>query len=480
MKKIHLLLFTIIAAITAFTACDDNTDMIGESVVPDNDTITISTATYYATTKSTVAKDSILANAEQVYLGRFTDPETKTVFSSDFITQLNCVEDYGFPDEGVIGDSTLKVELRLFYNSFFGDSLNTMKCEVYELDRTLEEGTPYYTNIDPTEFYDQNKKAIGTATFSAFDQTIPDSVKLNDSYTPSITIPLPNEIGKRFIRKYFEKDTEGNHIGKEYFSNAEEFINNVFKGIYVKTTHGDGTLMYISMVRLNAYFDYYIYSNRGVRDSLVTGIATFSSTQEVLQVNKFQNKPGNNNTASTFEEFIANDDKCTYLKTPAGVFTEVELPITEIVENSDTLNSVKIAFTRYNQPNAIYPIPQNVLMVRKADMYDFFLNNKITDNKTSYISTFNVASNQYIFNNISRLITHCYNERKEQLGKDPEWENKNKDWNKVVLIPVRTTNDNMGNSISINHNLEITSVKLKGGTNDKIPVQVVTSKFSNE
>lgn len=480
MKRTILFLSAIITLIV-FAACDDNTDTIGSSVIPESDTISIITKTFEATTKSVVAKDSILANTNRVYLGRYTDPESNTITTSDFVAQFNCVENYGFPSN-VAGDSVVKIELKLFYSSFYGDSLNTMQCEVYELDNTLLEGVPYYTNINPEEFYDTAKEPLAKQTYCAVDITIPDSVKLNDDYTPSVTIPLPKNLGNRFIKKYLEVDEKGDSIGKLNFANSEEFINNVFKGVYVKSTQGDGTVINISMARLNVYFQFYTTGTSGKLDSLVSGIATFSSTREVLQVNKFSNIVAEGHPNNSFEEFIDQQTDYTYLKTPAGVFTEVTLPIKEIAESCDTLNAVKIVFTRYNDKseyNKPYSIPYNLLMVRKADMYSFFLKNKVSDKNTSYISSYNSSSNEYAFNNIAKLIKHCSNEYMQGIEADAAWEEKNPDWNKVMLIPVSTSTDNMGNVISVTHNLGLTNTKLRGGSKDKIKVSVVTSKFED-
>lgn len=473
MKKFPFYLLTIFS-LFAFAGCDDETAGIGSSIVPDNDKITVDTLTLYAKSRSILANDSILANTSNVYLGRYTDPETGTIFSSDFITQFNCVENYGFPSEGVVGDTTTSVELKLFYNTYFGDSLNTMQCEVYELDRTLQEGKPYYTNIDPSEFVNEGKAPIAVKTYCALDYTVPDSIRLSDDYTRNVTITLPNSIGKQFLKKYYETDANGDSIGKINFSNSEEFINNIFKGLYVKSTQGDGTVLYITMARLNVSFDYYIKSSSGAKDSIVTGIATFSSTKEVLQVNKFNN--------SNVQKLV-DDNSCTYLKTPAGIFTEVELPINEIIEKTDTLNSAKIVFKRYNQESIAdfsYSIPGTLLMVRKKDMYDFFLKNKLFDNITSYSASFTTASNQYTFSNIARLINYCADEYIKGTATDPKWEENNPDWNKVVLIPVtQTTDNNLGNTVSVSHNHGMTSTRLRGG-DDPIAISIVTSRFNNE
>ena len=463
MKKISILLLSILSILT-FTRCDDETATIGGSIVSSNDTITYNIKTLYAKSRSILADDSILANTNKVYLGRFTDPETNTVFTSDFIAQFNCVEDYGFPNHGVVGNRAVSIELKLFFNSYFGDSLNTMKCEVYELDRTLEEGKPYYTNISPDEFIDAGKEPIASKSYCAIDNTVPDSMLLDENYTRNITIKLPQELGDRFIDKYYEINESGDSVGKSYFANSENFINNVFKGVYVKTTQGDGTVMYITMARLNVTFDYLVEGKSGKLDSIVRGISTFSSTSEVLQVNKFKN--------SNLKDFIADNNDCTYLRTPAGVFTEIELPIEEITADGDTLNSVDITFTRYNEKSDKlfdYTPPSTLLMVRKSEMHKFFLKNKINDNKTSYIATFDSYNNEYKFSNISRLINYC-NANKES----------DSDWNKVVLIPVSLTKDSNGSTVAISHNLSMTSARLRGGEKDLVPIKIITSKFNDE
>lgn len=472
MKHILFILTTIIS-IVLFTGCDDNTTILGTSIVPEGDAIEIDTMTFYAKSRSILANDSILANTNRVYLGKHTDPETGAVFTSDFMAQFNCVENYGFPADGVIGDSAYKIELKLFYNSYFGDSLNNMKCEVFELNKALEEGVPYYTNINPEEFYDTQSEAIAEKTYCAIDYEIADSIKYGENYTPSITIELPRELGNRFIQKYYETNANGDSIGKEYFANSENFISNILKGLYVKTTQGDGTVIYVNMARINLHFQHYITGASGQKDSIVTAIATFSSTKEVLQVNKFDN--GN------LQPLIDNNS-CTYLKTPAGIFTEVELPIVDIAEGTDTLNLARITFTRYNEKNDYqykYSVPLGLLMVRKSEMYNFFLKNKSFDKITSFYSPFNSTYNRYVFNNISQLINYCYAEYEKNIAIDPDWESKNPDWNKVVLIPVTTTTDSNGNIVGLTHDLKMSSIRLKGG-NEQIAIKIVTSHFKEE
>lgn len=469
MKRIFSCFLLAIATLLTFTQCDDNTGSIGGSLVPENDIITAETKTFYATSNTIMANDSILANTSDVYLGMYTDEESGTVFSSSFVTQFGCTEDFEFPMEGVVDDSASYTKLRLYFNEYYGDSLNAMRCEVYELDNTLQEGVPYYTNFDPEELYDVEKKPLAAKTFNVIDYNVHDTILNSDNYARHIEIALPNSIGNRFISKFYEKDAEGNIIGKKYFANSEVFINDIFKGIYVKCVQGDGTILKIYRARIDVGFKRLIKSSSGAMDSIQALSAPFYSGKEVLQTNKFDNndlKP------------LLDEKEYTYIKTPAGLFTEVKLPICELVENCDTINSAKMVFTRYNEEGgSMNSAHGTLLMVRKADMYKFFLKNKLSDGETSYLTSFVNSSNEYVFSNIANLFKHCYKEYTEGVQKDSDWEAKNPDWDKVVLIPVTTTEDSNGSVVKILHDISISSMRLRGGTEYEIPIEVVTSKF---
>lgn len=469
MKRIFSCFLLAIATLLTFTQCDDNTGSIGGSLVPENDIITAETKTFYATSNTIMANDSILANTSDVYLGMYTDEESGTVFSSSFVTQFGCTEDFEFPMEGVVDDSASYTKLRLYFNEYYGDSLNAMRCEVYELDNTLQEGVPYYTNFDPEELYDVEKKPLAAKTFNVIDYNVHDTILNSDNYARHIEIALPNSIGNRFISKFYEKDAEGNIIGKKYFANSEVFINDIFKGIYVKCVQGDGTILKIYRARIDVGFKRLIKSSSGAMDSIQALSAPFYSGKEVLQTNKFDNndlKP------------LLDEKEYTYIKTPAGLFTEVKLPICELVENCDTINSAKMVFTRYNEEGgSMNSAHGTLLMVRKADMYKFFLKNKLNDGETSYLTSFVNSNNEYVFSNIANLFKHCYREYTEGVQNDSDWEAKNPDWDKVVLIPVTTTEDSNGSVVKILHDISISSMRLRGGTEYEIPIEVVTSKF---
>ena len=448
-------------------SCDDSTTGIGDSTIAAGDSIPAGAAVYKAHTRSILA-DSVYARTSTAYLGKYTDPQFGE-FTADFIAQFNCTDDYEFPEtvQEVTG-----LQLRLFYETYFGDSLNAMRLQVDTLSKVIPEKElkTFYTSVDPTQYFDANSKPVARKAFAARGAATKDSTIYSyDQYTGETTtdtyywqdIKLPTALGQHMYDKYKES--------KNNYKDAEQFIKNVLKGFYVHCTHGDGTILYINDLQLRLNFTFLTESSSGKVDSLVNGATVFAATKEVIQANRFQN-------SDRLKELAAETEH-TYLKTPAGIFTEVTLPVEEIAEMHmrDTLNAVSITFTRYNEKTSSkYPmgIPQTLLMVRKRDMYHFFEKNETFDGLTSFVASYTSSgdeANKYSFPNIASLITACINEKKQ--GKHDE------DWNKVVLIPVKAEMDSNNNIIGVKSNLDMESACLIGGEKDPIKIQVLYTTF---
>ncbi len=154
-----------ISLLTAFTACDDNTDTIGQSLADATAGVDIQTATFNVMSQS-LQVDSVLSRNIYGYLGRVKDPETGAYITSDFMAQFNCLEGFEFPeldslvtyDENgysVFGNNgTIQADsckMYLFINNVWGDSTQTMKMSAYEMAKPMNEVRLYYSNLDPME-----------------------------------------------------------------------------------------------------------------------------------------------------------------------------------------------------------------------------------------------------------------------------------------------------------------------------------------
>ena len=284
----------------------------------------------------------------------------------------------------------------------------------------------------------------------------------------------------------------------EYFKTNYKFLHYVCPGFYIKNVGGTGNMAKIWNTELIFYWTRHktIKAKDGVTDSTAVSIGynRFDGTEEVLQLNKIEN-----DTKNLEQLANQNQQNWTYLKSPAGIFTEVTLPIEDIMKGheKDTLNTATISFPRLNNKDEDNPYnfatPSTILMVQKDSLRSFFEKSKLADNRTSYTASYsNTGSykNAYTFQNIANLVSAMYKNK-----------GKGENWNKVVLVPVNviTTTQGYTTVISkINHDMSLASTRLIVGTDDPnkdyttdkktgkkvasgpIRIKVIYSKFKEE
>lgn len=462
-----------LAALTLFS-CDDTTDTIGQSLIENGDAIEIATDSFIVSTRSVIA-DSVLSRNVTGYLGKIRDLETGAYVTGDFMTQFHVVEGYDtFMKRDSImskwnGDiSADSCELIFQYSSFYGDSLASMNARVYEMDKPMTEGLNYYTNFNPmTEGFIRKNGFVADKAYSIVNLSLPTSDRYASGYIPYFSVPLNdpytdkngvtyNNFGTYLMRQYYEHP--------EYFKNSVAFANHVLPGVFIKYESGLGSMAYISSVRLLTYYKYH------QNDSTGEVYAAFDGTEEVLQTSTITNDAGTLNR-------LVSDNSCTYLKTPAGIFTEVTFPVNEILSGNhtnDSISSARLVLQRINSEStsqyALEP-PTQLLLLPKDSLYTFFENEEINDNRSSYLASYSSTDNTYTFNNISGLI---------RLMKRNE--GKSADWNKAIVVPVSTTTTTVNSTSyisSVVHDMSLTSTRLVGGSETTRPVRltVIYSKF---
>lgn len=489
MKRIIL---PLLVACTILTSCDDTTDTIGASLTNPGDMLNVSAETFYASTESVVI-DSVLSNSSLGYLGKIKDPETGAYVTSHFMTQFHIIDDYTFPEKAnitsknsegeIVADS---VEVRLFFTTFYGDSLASMKCTLHEMSDYMKEGKVYYSNYSPEKegLLKDNGLEV-TRSYSLADMSINASDRWAGSYR-NIHIPLNKEYtkdgktysnyGTYIMQKYYENPA--------YFHNSMTFTHNVCPGFYIESSNGIGSIATIELTQLNVYFSYIEKTKTG-KDTIVSGVASFVGTEEVLQKNTIeQNK-------SELEK-LANNKECTYLKTPGGIFTEITMPVDDILKGheNDTLNTAKMTILREtNTTNSDYAlsIPQTLLLLPADSMFTFFEKAEVADYRNSYLTSYSSTTNGYTFGNVSGLIRSMYSAKSKYMKEHPSVPDQKyaelfPNWNKAVLIPVNTSYTTISSSnvlTKVTNNMALTSTKLVGGKDNPkaISINVIYSKF---
>jgi hypothetical protein len=459
MKKIFYLAMLALA----WVSCDDETQGLG--LISESDVLTISDTLLYAKSAS-VPAGATIARSSTCYLGRVTDPETNSTVTAEFLTQFYCKDNFNFLSflEDTTGVEVTSARLALYFDSFYGDSLSPMKVSVYELDaaNVMQGNTYYYTDMDPLTYLPGGvlpAQPLASAVYTLDDQTVSEDDKSSSTYVKYINIPLPKSFGERIYK--------ANFTNPSYFTNSYTFAKNVCPGFYFKLDAGDGCMAYIS----DAVMDITV-----TRADTAYSTIRFAATPEVVQTTVVRNDEAAMNT-------LLNDESCTYMKTPAGIYTEVELPVKAICSGThanDEINSVKVLFDRaFNETSTDYDLslPYTVLMIRKSKMANFFADNKTVDTDEAIYTTISSNDSTYTFTNIATIVKAMKKERAEGVQASANWEQENPDWNKVVLIPVVRNYDSSGNLISVNPSLSMASTKLVRGKDKEIAVQVIYSRY---
>ena len=479
MKILRLLTVLVIAALT-FAACDDTTEGIGGSITNKIDNINISNSAFNVTTKSIVA-DSVLSRNNTGLIGKMKDPETGNYVKGDYMTQLGVLPTFSVDTLDIKKANNGSIEadscyLLVSYNASYGDTIAPMKVTAYEMTEPMREDQEYYSNYDAFKNGWVNEN----------------NPHWSSNYNLSNTSDVKNF--KIYLNKEYKKDGKtyknyGSYILQtyaehpKYFKTNFKFLHNVCPGFYIKNVGGTGNMAKIWNTELIFYWKKTIKAKDGVTDSTGIGYNRFDGTEEVLQLNKIENDTEN-------LKKLASQEDWTYLKSPAGIFTEVTLPIDDIMKGheKDTLNTATISFPRLNNADEDNPYnfatPSTILMVQKDSLQSFFEKSKLADNRTSYTTSYSrtgTYKNAYTFQNIANLVSAMYKNK-----------GKSENWNKVVLVPVSIITVTQGYTTvitKINHDMALASTRLKRGvittdSNGKetspIQIKVIYSKFKEK
>ncbi len=191
------------------------------------------------------------------------------------------------------------------------------------------------------------------------------SIALNDRYTDKNGKSY-NNYGTYIMHKYYENP--------DNYKNSYNFTHNVCPGFYIKSTDGIGVMSEVYMAELLVFYRF--ISN----DSVYKGSKLLSGTEEVMQTTYITNDKES-------IEKLAEDNTCTYLKTPAGIFTEVTLPVEAIHRGheNDTISSAKIVFNHMNSEEGnILNAPTTLLMIPKVSLYSYIENKNLPVIMASY------------------------------------------------------------------------------------------------
>ncbi len=456
--KTLLSLATAILA-TLFIACNDDTTSLGGNIQPDDDDILVGGETITLTAKTVSFKDSVYARTNNGLLGESIDPVFGTI-KSDYLCE------FFFPkkDENdpikPFADKVISIDSVFFntgFKSYYGDSISPMGLTVYEVTSPLKPF--FFTSIDPKDYCDMTK-VLGQSIFTIVN--VPDTI---DTGYRTIKTRLNLELGQRFYNEW--------QTNKETFSSSES-LKEFFKGVYVTSTFGSGSMIQAAFSEMDIHYTYTGRNKDDTQDSIRTTISRFSVTPEVIQMNRIKN---------TFpDELFTQEDIKTYMKTPAGLYTELTIPLGEILNKigrDKILNAANFTMKGFTEEEDKLDIqkPDYILLINKDSLENFFYDKKIHDGVTSFLikrstsATSSSIFNSYNFGNIASAINH-YAEHYKNEAVIPDL--------KYLIIPVepKEATSSSGTQIYTGiHNLMVPTSAILRTDPENMKMSIIYSKY---
>jgi len=382
-------------------ACDDDVSPIGGSITKGEATISIDT-TLFDLKATPVVNDRYDARSGFLMLGNIKVPEYGSLDCS-FVTRLMCVTSLPAADTIPLErvDSCV-IRLKIGRLNFTGDSLAPQQLSVYKLKKQLPSDIDNNFLPAPGEYYDPSSP-LGRKTYTVSNMSQSDSTDSSDGNV-WINVKMPSRMAKEIFTAYKENP--------QIFQWPETFAKEFLPGLFVKSTFGNGCLANISALQVYVYHHNFKTTTTTEGDKTVT-----TTTEEPVSSLVFSNAPevlSSNNISYTvsdnIKDRIAQGE--TIITTPGGYDARFKFPAKEIIEkykdserNLSIISGLSMSIPAEAVENDyILGIAPYMMIIKTSEIDDFFANNRIPDNKTSFYAQYNSITKRYYFGSLRTYL----------------------------------------------------------------------------
>jgi len=244
-KNIHIEIYFISICLLIFVGCKEDTGTIGLGIQSEDEFLNTDTHNSTLVVAYSASHDSLVTSEVSTnMLGYLNDPvfgKTQAGIYTQFrLSSLDA--DFG---ENPEVDS---IVLTLVYAGYYGDTLNSFKLNVYELDEEIKKNERYYTTSSLKYNIGENLTEDPNCSISPRPTTRPDtSVSV---YYISINLK------KEFADKKFISQSK-----RSVYASDANFLD-YFKGLYLEASEptGNGCMLSINMTNSSSKLSIY-YSN---------------------------------------------------------------------------------------------------------------------------------------------------------------------------------------------------------------------------
>ena len=305
MKKKYLSVLCASVLAVIFSACKEDIGNLGLNVQPEDELLNTILFEETEIAAYSAKNDSVItSNIRMNLLGDIQDPifgKTQAAIYTQFHLSGNSLN---FKDSAYV-DSLV---LNLVYGAYYGDTLQSLRIRVYELNEDLLKSTVYYGNS--TVSYKSD--LLGEI------QVLPTPNTPKDTSTKAAYMSIP-------LSKDFAKDKFLSKSGKSELENDANFIA-YFKGFYIEAeaVSANGCMMSIDLIdsrsALNLYYGNKENSNQMEQFRIDTSCVRFS------HINHFDYAGVDANLSAQLAGNHASTNDVLYGQSSGGIKTVIAFP----------------------------------------------------------------------------------------------------------------------------------------------------------
>ena len=379
--------------IVAMIACGD-TSTIGNSILTEEVEILVDSS---FTVKGKAVDNVVIPSKTTMQLLGKINATQYGMFESEFVTQFMpaaSLDTLGIQVENI---DSLQLIMAVPAGSIVGDSVIPMGLEVYELTQALP--AQITSNFNPEGYYD-SRNMLASTIYNCSALGEGDSVEaLNYRF---IYVSLPQQLGRDLYQAYL--DNPSAYLTPETFTS-------IFKGLYVKNSFGSGRVARISSTLMRLHWHTDTIASDGVTDSIIPGFGNyFAVTPEIITNNDI-----NYSMAQSLQQRIAAGE--AIISAPTGSDVELSFPAQAVVDNYrknsgkvSMVNDLEMTIPAAEISNTynINP-PPYLLMVLSSKKDEFFKDNQLPDNETSFYASYDADSRSYKFTSMREYVLWLLN-----------------------------------------------------------------------
>lgn len=389
------------AAIVAAGCGDDGT--IGSSLLEDEVQIIVDSA--FTVSGHSVPMGKVQPSTLTDLIGDITIPNYGRISSSivaQFVPAV-ALDTANFTSADI--DSAF-VNFLYYPGGFTGDSIVPMGLTVYPLTKQLPADID--TDFDPSGYYNpSNTLATGVFSPSTLDNKSAAALTVR-----SVELRLPDEFAHGLFDAFVTNPAD--------YQSGAAFTTSVFPGIYAATTFGSGRLMHFERISMTMNFTKYsTNTTTGKEDTTRVEQEYYAVAPEVIN---------NNNLTVELDPALRQriSDGETMIVAPASYNARLRFPAPEVMAAYRAhggllavLNTVSLEVPADTiVSGGLVPAPTYVLMVLEKDLDDFFAQNKLPDDKTSFYATYDGTSRSYTFSALAPYIQRLLDSGEEVTEED--------------------------------------------------------------